>query len=50
MQRFLSMLNQTYSKLQFIFINDGSNDGTKQTALRKQKEYVKEGMEFLYFY
>lgn len=47
---FSSILNQTYSKLQIIFIDDGSNDGTRQTALGKEKEFVKKGMEFLYLY
>lgn len=47
---FLSIYNQTYSRLQVIFVDDGSVDGTRQIVAEQQCEFEARDMEFLYLY
>lgn len=49
--RFLeSILNQTYSKLELILINDGSNDGTERIVQRYRQLFYAKRIRFLYEY
>lgn len=45
-----SVLNQTYPKIQLIFINDGSQDKTGEKILSYEKELEKRGIDFNYIY
>lgn len=48
-RRFLkSILNQTYRRIEVIFINDGSDDGTEDIVSVYQKEFEKRGLRFVY--
>ena len=48
-ERFLkSILDQTYKKIELIFINDGSTDGTEEIVLSYQKKMEKRGIKFIY--
>ena len=47
---FESILNQTYTNMEVIFINDGSKDQTEEIALNYKKKFEKKGIPFLYQY
>lgn len=47
--RFLdSVLAQTYSKLELIFVNDGSTDATEKIVLSYQERFEQKGIRFVY--
>ncbi len=43
-----SVLAQTYSKLELIFVNDGSTDATEKIVLSYQEKFDKKGIKFVY--
>lgn len=45
-----SILNQTYKKLEVIFVNDGSTDNTEKIILSYKKDFEQENMIFKYIY
>ena len=45
-----SILNQTYRKLEVIFVNDGSTDNTEKIVLSYKKEFEQKNMIFKYIY
>lgn len=47
---FQSILNQTYTKLELIFINDGSTDHTEEKALSWKKCLEERQIQFQYIY
>lgn len=47
---FLSILNQTYSPLELIFVNDGSTDRTEEIAARYRPVFEQRGIQFTYLY
>ena len=42
------ILSQTYSNVQYIFINDGSTDNTENVILSYKEKILKKGWEFVY--
>lgn len=51
LHRFLdSVLNQTYNKIEFIFINDGSTDNTENIILAYKNKFLSKGIIFKYVY
>lgn len=51
LERFLrSILNQTYSKLELILINDGSTDCTEKIVEKYKYEFAKKKIPFIYKY
>lgn len=51
LERFLrSILNQTYSKLELILINDGSTDCTEKIVAEYKDEFEKKKIPFIYKY
>ena len=51
LSRFLeSILNQTYSEIELILINDGSNDGTERIVQGYRQSFSAKGIRFLYEY
>ena len=47
---FESILNQSYKKLELIFVNDGSTDKTEEIALSYEKKLKDSGIEYHYIY
>lgn len=47
---FITILNQTYSHIELIFVNDGSNDATEHIAMKYQKKFEEKGIKFRYIY
>lgn len=45
-----SVLNQTYGKIQFIFVNDGSTDRTEEIAKEYKEKMEQKGYEYIYIY
>ena len=45
-----SVLNQTYSPIEFIFINDGSTDGTEELFKSYLPQFEKKGIKVIYEY
>lgn len=45
-----SILKQTYSNLELIFVNDGSADRTEQIALSYKEKFENRGIRFIYIY
>ena len=45
---FSSVLNQTYSPLELIFVNDGSTDRTEEIAARYRPVFEQRGIQFTY--
>lgn len=47
---FECLLNQSYKKIEVIFVNDGSTDKSEEIAKRYSKKLIKEGYIFKYIY
>lgn len=45
---FDSVLNQTYSNIEFIVVNDGSVDNTEEVILSYSERFEKSGIKFIY--
>ena len=45
-----SVLNQTYTNIEFIFVNDGSTDKTEEIALSYKEKFENIGINFIYIY
>ena len=45
-----SILNQTYTKIEVIFINDGSTDNTERIVKNFIKRFEKKGIKLIYIY
>ena len=45
-----SILIQTYDNIEFIFIDDGSEDNTKKVIMSYEKEFIKRGFKLHYIY
>ena len=45
-----SILNQTYRKLEVIFVNDGSTDNTEKIILSYKREFEKKNVKKILFY
>ncbi|MBQ7286213.1 MAG: glycosyltransferase family 2 protein [Candidatus Gastranaerophilales bacterium] len=44
------LLSQTYQNVQYIFVNDGSNDKTEEIILNHKQEFEQKGWEFNYIF
>lgn len=47
---FESILNQTYTNLELIFVNDGSDDATEKIALSYKEKLINRGIKYKYIY
>ncbi|MBR3592480.1 MAG: glycosyltransferase family 2 protein [Clostridia bacterium] len=47
---FDSILNQTYKKIEYIFVNDGSTDRTEEIVENYKDQFATKGIMFKYFY
>lgn len=45
-----SILNQTYTNIEFIFVNDGSTDDTERVVLEYKPKFEAKGYSFIYIY
>ncbi len=45
-----SVLNQTYKKIEFILVNDGSTDNTESIVKSYEQKFAEQGMLFKYVY
>ncbi len=45
-----SILNQTYKKIEFILIDDGSTDKTEEIVKGYEQKFIEQGMVFKYIY
>jgi len=45
-----SLLAQTYNNIEFIFIDDGSKDATKNILFSYQEKFRKKGIHLIYLY
>ncbi|QBK77625.1 glycosyltransferase family 2 protein [Myroides odoratimimus] len=45
-----SILEQTYPYVEFIFVNDGSNDRTEEIILSYESKFIERGYSFIYIY
>lgn len=45
-----SILQQTYTNIEFIYVDDGSTDGTKNVVQSYQKKFEERGILFTYIY
>ncbi len=45
-----SVLNQTYNKIEFILVNDGSTDNTETIVKSYENKFREKGMKFKYIY
>lgn len=43
-----SVLNQRYTEIEMILVNDGSNDGTESVALSYREKFEQRGYSFIY--
>lgn len=45
-----SVLAQTYDRMEYIYVDDGSTDGTKEVVLSYKEKFEKRGISFNYIY
>lgn len=45
-----SILSQTYDRMEYIYVDDGSTDGTKDVVLSYKSKFESKGIPFLYVY